>query len=180
VAIAIVPKEVKNARRETADFNRAILAALLALAAGALFVGYFELHEASQQGVIHKRVKQQSVERHELPVDVVAEDKVVLKTGEEFAGEVIKQTNVSIEIRPTSIGTVDVTYKFPYDEIADIVFGRKKVEGLLTNSLMHGYFEVKKYQDHIYALYTNGAFAKLDAEAVSLRESRLRFANGEW
>lgn len=130
--------------------------------------------------VVFVKIYQHMISRNQVPGDVVDEDRIVLRSNESFSGRIINQTGESVTIKPIVVGSIDVTYTFTYDEIADIVFGRDKVEGLMTNPPMKGYFEVEKFKERIQALYRDGRFEQLENEAASLRKSRARFGTGEW
>ncbi len=115
-----------------------------------------------------------------VPTDVIEKDIIILKTGEEYSGEIINQTDVNIVIKPIVVGNINVTYTFKYDEIKDIIPGRSKVKRILSNPLLKSYYEIENYKEDINELYLNGEFEKLEKEISFLRNNKSRFASGEW
>lgn len=115
-----------------------------------------------------------------VPLEVIDEDAVSLKTGEKYSGRIIEYSDNGLVFKPTVIGSIDVSYTFLYKDIADITPGRLKVEETLNSPLLKSYYKIENFKEDMHALYLNDDFAKLEKKIVSFRKNKSRFASGEW
>jgi len=112
--------------------------------------------------------------------DSINDDKVTLRTGEKYSGEIMSRGEDVIVFKPVVVGNINPRFTFKYRDIKDIKLGRNKIEQEKNHPLLKGYYDVENFKDEIYSLYLKNDFSTLEDKITNFRKNKLRFESGQW